>query len=127
MHVLSPMVKITEREPSSGARRHYWGPIQKRYEVVQGMIQQDTEIMRKHRKDVLGTDMDTLTSDTYNLLAMCRELHIPYTDFKALPIQDRAKIIAQVRLDAMVKIVERHDEVVERNKEQELSKHKSKG
>jgi hypothetical protein len=83
----------------------------------------DAAPVKKHREALFGQDMPTMSvPDLYQEIAMTRDIGMELGSYRALPIHERAQIIAHYRLSGMMDTFRRHTEIVAENNKKALEK-----
>lgn len=81
-------------------------------------IEGNTDDVKKYRRRIFGEAADLIADspEVLNELLLVLEV-MPYNDWKDLPIRDRAKILAALKIKNMRSTLERHLEVQKAERE----------
>lgn len=114
--ILSPLIRQEEQLPNDEGTIEVWVPITARYQRIMEMLfgeaNKNMKNVTKHREALFGPDLPPTTiPDLYQEIGMVQALGMDYGSYKALPIHDRAQIIAQHRLSNMMEVFKRHTEI----------------
>jgi len=99
-----------------------WVRVTERYENVLKLCNGDSNLAKKHKKELFGSDKEMIFPDLYNLASIAKELGIPYHEFNKIPLHERAIMIVQYYISGMLETLRRHDDIIERNTEKQSSK-----
>lgn len=124
VYLMAPLVKVKRTIIVDGSPVivNAWVRITERYENVLNLCNSESNLAKKHKKELFGTDKEMIFSDLYNLASIAKELNIPYHDFNKIPMHERAIMIAQFYISNMLDTLRRHDDIIERNVEKQASK-----
>jgi len=110
------LIRQEEQLPNDEGTIEVWVPITARYERIMNMLfgeeNKNMKNVTKHREALFGPDLPPMSfPDIYQELGMIQDLGFDYASYKALPIHDRALIIARHRLAGMMEVFKRHTEI----------------
>ena len=116
LYRLSPRVKFGEEHISVPAR----------YALLDKVL---SAAPKSYRRDIFGYDVVTDAPDEwYEMVAFHNLKNITRDEWEKMPLDERGKHLAYLRLSGMISIIERHTELQDREKKrlEEEAKGKSK-
>jgi len=74
---------------------------------------------KSYRQDMFGYDVvATAPDDWYEMVALANLKNVTQSEWKAMPLEDRGKHLAYLRLSGMIALIERHMELQDRERKQ---------
>ena len=124
MFLLSPTTLIRETIPGTTQQREVQVPISVRYNRIMKILEGNSDAVLKYKEELLGSTTDIDSPDTYTLISLAKSLNLTWTEFKAIPVRDRAMMIAHHYLDSMIEVIRRHDSLQRQKMEKFQNKNK---
>lgn len=82
----------------------------------------DNKAWARHKMDLIGPDRVLGTTLEWIELDLMADRNISPSEWKGLPLEERATMIAHRRLSSMFQLINRHEEMLARNKEGNANK-----
>lgn len=116
---------------SSGTKHTYNVPVYAEYGALLELLfgpKGQTPARKAHREKLFGVDYPFTAPDIYTAIGTAHDLGLSYTEYLALDIHIKAKLIARYKLANMIEVLKRNAEIIAENnkKHQEGASAKAK-
>ena len=124
IYLLCPLIKVRKTVTIDGSPAvvQVWVRATEKYQNIIKICEQQSEVAKKHKKELFGTNTELIKPDAYTLMDICVKHNMTPSTFENLSVVDRAKIIAYYFLENMIEIIMRHDSIVEENEKKANNK-----